>query len=61
MLARLLALVGIVLIILGVLKLVGLLSLGSASAAVFIVVGVICYLVAEYVLGGVWLNRGGRV
>lgn len=56
MLGNLLALVGVILVILGVLKLVGLLSLGSASAAVFIVVGAICILVAYFVLGGV----GGR-
>lgn len=56
MLGNLLALVGIILVILGVLKLVGLLALGSASAAVFIVVGAICILVAYFVLGA----YGGR-
>lgn len=56
MLGNLLALVGIVLVILGVLKLVGLLAIGTASAALFIVVGAICILVAYFVLGGV----GGR-
>jgi membrane-bound ClpP family serine protease len=52
MVGNLLALVGIILVILGVLKLVGLLALGSASAAVFIVVGAICVLVAYFVFGG---------
>lgn len=61
MLARLLAFLGIILIILGVLKLVGILAIGTASAVTLIVVGIICVLAAEYVFGGVWLNRRGRV
>lgn len=61
MLARLLALLGVILIVLGVLKLVGLLAIGSASAGLLIVVGIIVVLVAEYVLGGAFLNRPNRL
>lgn len=59
MLGSLLAFIGVILVILGVLKLVGLIALGSASATVLIVVGVICWLAAEFLFGGVVLNRRG--
>jgi hypothetical protein len=62
MLARLLILVGVILIILGVLKFVGLLSFASAGAVTLIVVGIIVVIATQFLLGG-WYgrNRGGPV
>ncbi len=61
MLGSLLAFIGAILVILGVLKLVGILAVGSASAVALIVIGVICWLAAEFLFGGVVFNRRGRV
>ena len=58
MLSRLIALLGVVLVILGVLKFVGVFAFGTASAGALIVVGIILVLVAQYVLGGVYGTRG---
>lgn len=61
MLGRVLAFIGAILVILGILKLVGILAVGTATATTFIVIGIICWLAAEFVFGGVWLRRGPRV
>jgi len=58
------ALLGLVLLVLGILKLVGILAIGSASATILIVIGIVCILVAQFVLGGVYGSNGntrGRV
>lgn len=60
MLTRLLFLLGVILVILGVLKFVGLIAIASAGAVTLIVVGIIVILVAQYVLGG-WYGRNGPV
>lgn len=63
MLARLLEFIGAILIVLGILKLVGILAVGSASAVALIVIGVICILAAEFLFGGALFvaRRGPRV
>lgn len=61
MLARLLALLGAILVVCGVLKLLGVIAISSATAGTLIVIGVILVLVAEFVLPGGWAGRRGSV
>lgn len=63
MLARVLEFVGALLVILGVLKLAGIIAVGTASAVALIVIGVICILAAEFLFGGALFatRRGPRV
>lgn len=58
MLTRLVFAAGVILLLLGVLKFVGILAFASAGAVTLIVVGIILIIVAQYVLGG-WYGRGG--
>ena len=58
MLTRLVFLLGVILLIIGVLKFVGLIAIASAGAVTLIVVGIIVILVAQYVLGGWYSGRG---
>jgi hypothetical protein len=63
MFARLLEFVGAILVILGVLKLVGIFSIGTASAVALLVIGFIFVLAAEFLFSGGFLGvrRGPRV
>ena len=58
MLGRLLILLGVILVIIGILKFVGLIALASAGAVTLIVVGILVILVTQVLLGG-WAGRGG--
>ena len=61
MIGRLLSLVGLVLIVVAVLKFLGVVTFGAATAGTLLVVGILLLLVAYFLFGGSHRRRGHLV